>query len=178
MWMEPLIEPASMREEGHPDIFTNWYEAVVMNQIACVDIGITKSTRGLTCGVPQGALLSPRAWNAYFEPVLQEANKGPGKVVAYADDFTFSFSGPDIDTVQRVAQKALKDIVKFGNDRGITFNPGKTVVMHCGNDPEPGAPLKELSMGGQTIPYSDEMVYLGMKITRKLDFTLHLDDKI
>ena len=90
----------SMREEGHPDIFTNWYEAVVMNQIACVDIGITKSTRGLTCGVPQGALLSPRAWNAYFEPVLQEANKGPGKVVAYADDFTFSFSGPDIDTVQ------------------------------------------------------------------------------
>ena len=168
----------SMREEGDPDIFTNWYEAVLMNQIACVDIGITKSTKGLTCGVPQGALISPKAWNAYFEPVLQEANKGPGKVVAYADDFTVSFAGPDVDTVQRIAQKALKDIVKFGSDRGITFNPGKTVVMHCGNDLEPGAPLKELTMCGQIIPYSDEMVYLGMKITRNLDFTQHLDDKI
>ena len=119
-----------MRDEDYPDIFTNWYESVVMNQIAFVDMGIAKIKRGLTCGVPQGALISPRAWNVYFEPVLQEANKGPGKVVAYADDFTITFAGPDLDTVQRIAQQALTKIVKFGGDRGITFNPGKTMVMH------------------------------------------------
>ena len=168
----------SMRDEGHPDIFTNWYESFLMNQIACVDMGIAKSSRGLTRGVPQGALTSPRAWNTYFEPVLQEANKGPGKVVAYADDFTISFAGPDLDTVQRIAQQALTKIVKVGGDRGITFNPGKTVVMHSGNDPNPEGSLKELSMSGQSIPYSDEMIYLGMKITRNLDFTLHLEEKI
>ncbi|MCP3891424.1 MAG: hypothetical protein GY702_21550, partial [Desulfobulbaceae bacterium] len=168
----------SMRDEGYPDIFTNWYESFLMNQIACVDTGIAKSSRGLTRGVPQGALTSPRAWNTYFEPVLQEANKGPGKVVAYADDFTISFAGPDLDTVQRIAQQSLTKIVKVGGDRGITFNPVKTVVMHSGNDPDPEGSLNELSMSGQSIPYSDEMTYLGMKITKNLDFNPHLDEKI
>ena len=51
----------SMRDEDYPDIFTNWYESIVMNQIAFVDMGIAKIKRGLTCGVPQGALISPRA---------------------------------------------------------------------------------------------------------------------
>ena len=118
----------AMQDDGYPDIFVNWYEAFVMNQTASVDTGLTKCKRRLTLGVPQGALTSPRAWNVYFEPVLQEANKGPCEVTGYADDFAFSVAGPDLETVIDVAQNTITEIVNFGRDQGIDFNPIKTEI--------------------------------------------------
>ena len=72
----------AMRESNFPDIFTNRYEAFVLNQNALVDTGMTSCIRRLTMGVPQGSLTSPLAWNAYFEPLLRLANAGPGKATA------------------------------------------------------------------------------------------------
>ena len=168
----------AMREDGFPDIFTNWYEAFVMNQIASVDTGLTRCKRRLTLGVPQGAITSPLAWNAYFEPVIQDANKGPCKVAAFADDFAVAISGPDLDTVRQVAQNTVSDIVKCGKDHGIEFNPIKTEVMHLGKTPPQEDLLQELSINGHLIPYSDEVTYLGMKLNRRLDWKPHIDEKI
>ena len=92
-----------------------------------------------------------------IESVLQEANRGPGKVVAYADDFTLSIAGPDLETVRLIAQKSISDIFKFGKERGIAFNPGKTEVLHLGKDPEHGASMKELTMNDISIPYAEEV---------------------
>ena len=108
--------------------------------------------RFFTLGVPQGSLTSPLAWNVYFDSVLQMANRGPGKVVAYADDFTMSFAGHDPDIVRQITQDTITAVVEFGKDRGIVFNPGKTEVLHLGKDPKPEIALRELSMNGQSIP--------------------------
>ena len=50
--------------------------------------------------------------------------------------------------------------------------------MHFGKDPGLGEELKELTMNGQSIPYSEEVTYLGMKLNRKLDWSPHVDAKI
>ena len=84
----------ALRDNGYPDTFTDRYEAFVMNQNASIDKDLTKCKKVLTLGGPQGSLLSPQAWNVYFVPVLQEANKGLCKVVGYADDFSVSIVGP------------------------------------------------------------------------------------
>ena len=68
-------------------------------------------------------------------------------------------------------------VVKLGKDHGIAFNPNKTVILHFGKDPAPGDELKEISMNGQSIPYSEEVTYLGMKLNRKLDWFPHIDEK-
>ena len=141
----------AMRDNDYPDIFSNWYEAFMFNQVVCVDTGLTKCKRRLILGVPQGALTSPLAWNVYFEPILQEANKGPCKVTGYADDFAMSVAGPDLETVRQVAQNTVSEIVKFGKDHGVEFNPIKTEVMHLGKNPEPDETLKELSINMMQI---------------------------
>ena len=168
----------AMRENDYPETFVNWYEAFVMNQIASVDTGMTACKRRLTLGVPQGSLTSPHSWNVYFESILEEANAGPAKVVGFADDSSMSFAGPDLGTVQQIAQYTISRIVEYGKDLDISFNPGKTEVMHFGKDPEPDFDLKELIMNGHSIPYSEEVTYLGMKLNRKLDWSPHVDAKI
>ena len=67
----------AMRDKGYPDTFTKWYEAFVMNQTICIDTGMTYCKRKPSLGVPHGSITSPRAWNDYFKPALQEANKYP-----------------------------------------------------------------------------------------------------
>ena len=109
---------------------------------------------------------------------MQEENVGPSKVTGFADDSSMSFAGPDQGTVQQVAQYTVPKIVEYGKDLGIAFDSGKTDVMHFGKDPEPGFDLKELIMNGQSIPYSEEVTYLGMKLNRKLDWQPHVDAKI
>ena len=169
---------AAMRERNFPDLFTNWYEAFVLNQTALVDTGMTTCTRRLTMGVPQGSITSPLAWNVYFEPILRLANAGPGKVVAYADDMGVIFSGIDADTVRGVAQSNLNAIVKFGKERGIAFNPKKTEVMYLGGPQGQGSPPAELTLNGVPLPYTEEVTYLGLKLNNRLDWRPHLDAKI
>ena len=111
----------------------------------CIDTGMASCKRKPSLGVPQGSITSPRAWNDYFEPALQEANRYPCKVVAYADDSSMSFVGPDFDTVRRIAQNTISKIVNFCKEAGISFNPGKTEVLHFGKDPGLGVNLKELT---------------------------------
>ena len=98
--------------------------------------------------------------------------------MAYADDSSMTFAGPDLDTVRRVAQNTISKIVNFCKEAGISFNPGKTEVLHFGKDPGPGVNLKELSLNGHSIPYSEEVTYLGMKLNRNLDWMPHVDAKI
>ena len=160
----------AMRDRNFPDIFTNWYEALV-------DTGMTSCTRRLTLGVPQGSLTSPLAWNVYFEPVLKLAKAGPGKVVAYADDFNMIFAGIDVGTMRKIAQDRINTVVKFGKERGIAFNPKKSEVMYLGNSSGQGSPPAELTMDNVPIPYAEEVTYLGMKLNNRLDWRPHIDAK-
>ena len=149
---------------------------LIFSWLHCIEQSQPMSS--LTLGVPQGALTSPLAWNIYFEPVLQEAKKGPCKVTGFADDSAVSVAGPDLDTVIQVAQNIVSEIVNFAKGHGVEFNPIKTEVMHLGKNPAPDYNLKELSINGHLIPYSDEVTYLGMKLNRKLDWFPHIDEKI
>ena len=80
----------------------------------------------------------------YFDPVLQMANRGPSKVMGYADESLMIFTGIDKTTMSNLTQDKINEIVEYGRDRGIAFNPKKTEVMYLGKSHGAENPQTEL----------------------------------
>jgi hypothetical protein len=79
----------------------------------------------LTKGCPQGGVLSPLVWNTNFDPILEELNTGPVKVVGFADDACFLITGPVSSDLVDIIQPYLDRIVDWGSKAGLKFNEKK-----------------------------------------------------
>jgi hypothetical protein len=92
-------------------------------------------TRSLTRGTPQGGVLSPLIWNVNFDSMLDELNKGPIKVIGFADDaaILITVTGIDPKTMVQKIQTPIDKIVAWGAASGLAFNSSKTVAVRVGH---------------------------------------------
>uniref|UniRef100_A0A8C6VC15 Reverse transcriptase domain-containing protein n=1 Tax=Naja naja TaxID=35670 RepID=A0A8C6VC15_NAJNA len=130
-----------------------WFASFLSGYKQSVLVGGQRSTpRALTCGVPQGSVLSPILFNIYMKP-LGEIIRGFGvKYHQYADDTQLYISTPGhISDALSVMSRCL-DAVRFRMDRNmLRLNPAKTEWL-CIQTSRPSQEIPSLVMGGEVLP--------------------------
>jgi hypothetical protein len=135
-------------------------------------------TRALTRGTPQGGVLSPLIWNINFDSILEELNKGPIKVIGFADDAAILIAGIDPKTMVQKIQTPINKIVAWGAASGLAFNPSKTVAVFFTNKQDKISSYTRVKVNNLPIKYSEEAKYLGIALDSKLTWTSHVKNKV
>ena len=176
----PAAEKA-LRKKGIPETIIRWYCKLLKERRISADLQGEKDERTPKKGSPQGGVLSPTIWNLIMDALLTALKEGPVKVKGYADDLFALITGKDPYTMVRLMQECLDEILKWGDENGLTFNPTKTVaVVFTANKNEEKAwkAPPTLRMENKTIAYSEEMKYLGITLTKRLTWSVHLDGRV
>ena len=159
-----------------PNTINEWYTNLLETRSVTTDLLGENITRIPTRGSPQGGVLSPLIWNLIMDTLLTQFNGTAVKVVGYADDVLIMVAGKDLDTMGSIISRALKEILNWGTDNGLTFNPGKTTAI-CFTRSKQKLKLPTLRMGDKTLEYDTQMKYLGVTMTKSLSWTKHIQEK-
>ena len=171
---QPILE--GMKRKQLPSFMTKWYGSYLKNRVAIATIQGTTVKRTLTKGTPQGGVWSSLAWNLAIDHILHKFNKAPFTTVGFADDLSIILSGIDCNTMIRILQPVVDDIINECDKLGLKINEKKTEVVIFTRkrikDP------KKLKVNNVPIEFSKGAKYLGVYLDDKLSFKKHIEDKI
>ena len=148
-----------------------WTINMLQDRVISATLGSDTATIQATKGCPQGGVLSPLLWSLVIDGLLQETNGVDLYTIGYADDIAVVVTGKFESTIAEVLYNALRRIERWCNSHGLSINPLKTTLLPMHRRINPILP--QLSLHGCTIPYSEEAIYLGIKIDTKLSFKPH-----
>ncbi len=162
-------------ERGLPvqlvDVFCGWFR----NMLSCVKWGSSESVYfNVLSGCPQGSILGPKFFNMVMDKLLVSLEKsGLGcyvgnsfaGAVAYADDVIL------LSASVRKLKLMLSICYDFGVSCDLSFNTDKSFCGLVGR--LFGGTFPTFLMGGQGIPRTENLVYLG--VTFKLGSVLNVD---
>jgi ribonuclease HI len=168
---------SSMRKRKFPTKIVDWYKYFLYNQESTYELNGNFYTRTLTKGCPQGGVLSPLVWNINFDPILEELNGGPVKVIGFADDACLLITGIDPTWMVDRIQPYINKMVEWGAKSGLKFNESKTVAVMYTLHRTARHKYKQIMVNNQKIDYSTEAKYLGVTLDSKLSFKKHLTSK-
>lgn len=142
-----------------------------------VRLGDTISAeRNVLDGTPQGSCLSALLFSIYI-------NSLPSSLKCnyhlYADDLQVYISGPtsEIDRLVHEINADLGAIVNWANANRLAPNPKKTQAIVFSKT---GAivPQTDILFCGETVPLSDEVINLGLKLDRNLSWRNQVNDVV
>ena len=177
-----VIEKA-MKDNNYPPLMIRWFMNFLKNRTAIADVlGVKLCIRPM-CGTPQGGVLSSRIWNLAFDPLLKLLNQNsPCAPVGFADNGALCFRGIDPVTLVEIAQPKINQAVAWGAKNGLSFSVDKTTAVFFSRQKKFHSQvlpkLKKLTMNGVEINPSPSMTYLGVILDQKLNWSLHIDNKV
>lgn len=119
-----------MREQGWPFLLIRWIQSFMANRSAFVRFeGVVTDIGVLSCGLPQGSPVSSVLYMLYTEPILAK----PGtrrRRFGYVDDIAIVTFGWTLAQTAAAASDQLQELLQWGADNAINFDPAKTEVMH------------------------------------------------
>lgn len=135
-------------------------------------VGEALTARSTTCGVPQGSVLGPSLWNAFYDDLL-DTDMPPGvQLVAFADDVAVIGTSRTGPSAAALINPVLEMVNRWMRDNGLTVAPQKSeaVVLtgkYVFTDPV-------LLIEGHVIPVKPSIRYLGVELDTRLSFTAHI----
>nr|XP_014289577.1 uncharacterized protein LOC106689210 [Halyomorpha halys] len=122
----------------------------------------------LTCGVPQGAVLSPILFSIHTADVVGK-NYRKATVGAYADDIAIYSSSMNAEATLHQAEAVCSEIVQTLGYLNISVNATKTDCVEFARTKHKRSRLsKTLYMNNTVSSPSNSNVYLGVKVDRHL----------
>jgi len=93
---------------------------------------ILSESKTMTCGVPQGTVLSLLLYIIY---VMELSNlKLDGSIIySYADDTAFVVTGETWQSVAKIAENSLSKIIEWFSNNNLSLNYNKTVCITFSN---------------------------------------------
>jgi hypothetical protein len=131
--------------------------------------GITSPTKYPMAGLPQGAVLSPILFTLYTAdfPRIPHIH-----TALFADDTALFTQSWRIDTISRRLSRALGRILNYLSRWGLKVNIDKPkAIVFTKRRPTHPAPIR---LEGVTIPWTTEVIYLGLKLTSTLNYSIHI----
>lgn len=138
------------------------------------------STRQVDMGIPQGSVLAPFLFILMLRDLPSKLTKD-ANVVQYADDIAIwincSLRGKAsvtyIKHVSTIYQTNLNSLQDYMSNNGFELSSEKTSMMLFNNGKSSDRP--RLYLNSQELVYSESVKFLGVLITRNLNWKLHLD---
>ncbi len=165
-----------MRRKGLPNNIIRWYCNLLKGRLVTAEVqGCTERVVPAR-GSPQGGVLSPLIWNIIIDELLSSFKGREVKVIGYADDILLYVVGKDPTTLGGAIQTALDEVLEWGSDNGLVFNPLKTqAVFFTLGKRGPSPPRVE--MEEVALEFSDTLTYLGVCIHRNLMWNRHIKQR-
>ncbi len=140
-----------------------------------VKIGnITSNSHSIPYGVPQGAILSPTLYNIFTSDVPTSSFC---KTATFADDTAIFSSSQTPDLVQIDLQHHLDSISDYCKDWKIKINATKTQAIYFSRATK-NVPQSNIVLDGNSIPWSNEVKYLGVHLDKRLTFATQVSKSI
>lgn len=129
----------------------------------------------ITCGVPQGSVLSPFLWNITYDAVLQADLPFSAKVIGYADDTLILVSSSNPESVKSKAEYVISYIITILDSLGLTVAYNKTEALLFAGHYRNRTPQKiSINIRGLQITSSPTIKYLGFYLDSKWSFKEHI----
>lgn len=147
------------------------------NRFFSVSINGTRSIpRRVMAGVPQGAVLSPSYFNIFFHDIPTPRD---GELAQLADDTAFLSTSHITNTVINRLQKASRSFSRYFSKWRVKVNGSKSkVVLFTRKTATRHIPTRRIKVGGRSVDWDQNLVYLGLKFDKRLTYKDHINDKI
>ncbi|XP_072145145.1 uncharacterized protein [Dermacentor andersoni] len=166
---------SSVRALGVEGRLLAYIEAFLAGRTAAVRVGGTVgSPRPVSCGVPQGSVLSPFLFNLALAPIIEcipKTGRFPVRAVLYADDIALFVRGPPSSTaaMRNQLQAALDIVANFLRAIGLRLSSTKSeaILIH------PRSVRRHtgcILVDGVPLPWRLTVRYLGLTIDSRLSW--------
>uniref|UniRef100_A0A803TUY7 Reverse transcriptase domain-containing protein n=1 Tax=Anolis carolinensis TaxID=28377 RepID=A0A803TUY7_ANOCA len=152
-----------------------WLHSFLEGRSQMVSLGDACSApQPLTCGVPQGSVLSLMLFNIYMKPLGEIIRSFGVRCHLYADDVQLCHSFPPVtkEAVQ-VLNRCLATVSDWMRAKKLNLNPDKTEVLLVSQKAEQGIGLQPV-LDGVTLPLKAQVRSLGVF----LDSSLSLEPQV
>ncbi len=166
-----------MAEKGVPNNILTWYVNLLKNRQVCAEVQGKSVEIRPSRGSPQGGVLSPLIWNLIVDRFLSNHTKGPVRVLGYADDILLYVIGVCPTTMGEIIQPVLDEVVQWGRDNGLSFNPSKTTAVLFRKFLRVRRAPK-IQLDGVALELQDSFKYLGVEIQKNLNWLPHVSQRV
>ena len=136
-----------------------------------IQVGNFKSdSLPITKGVPQGSILGPLLFCLFINDIVDAVDV---EVVLFADDAAFVISAPTLQLLYDLIKKLFADLTRYLSVNKLIPNLGKSKLMFFSS--RPCSVLEDIVFGSEVIEWVSEFRYLGLNITNKMSYALHVD---
>lgn len=175
VWHEGLR--FKLRKFGVPLYLQNMINNFLKDRTFCVKIENSfSSTRPITAGVPQGAILSPILFNIFTADIPTSQITS---TAVFADDTLLYYSHPDIYTAVATLQNSTNELTNWFKKWRIAINPNKSEakIFSLRRNVDPPN-LKIINQDVVWNPSDQAIKYLGVYLDKKLNWNFHVNKKL
>uniref|UniRef100_A0A803SLJ1 Reverse transcriptase domain-containing protein n=1 Tax=Anolis carolinensis TaxID=28377 RepID=A0A803SLJ1_ANOCA len=146
-----------------------WLQSFLEGRSQMVKLGDTCSDPWpLTCGVPQGSILSPMLFNIYMKPLGEVIRSFGGCCHLYADDTQIHYSfPPDSKEAPRVLNQCLAAVADWMRRNKLRINPDKTEALLVSRSSDRGIGWQPV-LDGVALPLKSQVRSLGVLLDSAL----------
>ena len=135
---------------------------------------VYSDTFNLDSGVPQGSVLSGTLFVLAINDIAKQLPQGVQNSL-YVDDFAIYYSSSSLRHIQRIMNKAIKNIQNWTSLVGFKLSVEKTqAIMFYRNSRWKQNQEIELKLGNNNIQFGDTVKFLGLMFDTHLNWKAHV----
>ena len=174
IWHKGLLAKCE-KQCGLKGNLLKWLASYLLNRSHKVLMNdVVSKTQTINAGCPQGSVLGPLLALIYLNDLDGVTEN---ELFFFADDTILCKPHTHNSTNARISlQRDLNQIIHFGNNWGITFNPSKVIQQTFTFKHDQSPP--SLKLADEIIPVVSSHKHLGLNISNDLKFHVHIKDII
>jgi len=135
--------------------------------------GAERTSRSVTCGVPQGSVLGLALWNVAYSSLLRMEVPPGVQLIRFADDLAVVGTAVMGQLLEELVNPVLTKIDEWMTRHGLELAHQKTEAVILSRRRAYVPP--RLLIGGHPITLYGKIRYLGVILDKNLTFAAHVD---